>query len=182
LIRLVAIRFLAALALVIVVLAATPSPAETWRPMDRDGLRKKSFLGYCNCVFSTQEIPKGKEKNITLLEKFTRPDPVFARCYFPEKIGPVRAEDFWHEIWIDGRLTQFTRFNKPPPPDWDQVAVWITAEDYADEMKALGPGEHEIVIWVLKNSDPGPRTNSEPFLPEPKRLSRGRFIYIVPEE
>lgn len=181
-IRPIAIRALAALAVITLLLTAVPCRAETWRPMDRDGLRKKSLLGYCNCVFSTQDIPKGREKDVPLKDEFTAPEPVYARCYFPEKIGPLRAEDFWHEIWIDGRLAQFTRFKKPPPPDWDQVAVWVTAEDYAEEMKHLEPGEHEIVIWVLKNADPKPHSDTEPFIPEPQRLSRGRFLYTVPKK
>ena len=95
------------------------------------------------------------------------------------------GDDFWHEIWIDGRVLKRTHFMEPPDPRWDQIQIWITADDYTSEMKGLGRGTHEVVIWVMKNTyelarnDAGGEDATE-CIGLPVRLAKGVFTYVVP--
>ncbi|MEW6265668.1 MAG: hypothetical protein AB1641_21555 [Thermodesulfobacteriota bacterium] len=166
------------LAAVMTVFIATIGHAENWRPVEGHAFKRTSDQGYCNCVFSSQEIHKGGENAAALKNEFTRPEPVYGRCYFPGPIGPVQPEDFWHEIWIDGQLAQITEFQEPPAADWDQTAVWIT-EDYVREMNALKPGRHEVVVWVMMNQYRGQRIKEGKNPLQQVRLSKGQFTYTV---
>ncbi|MBF0528205.1 MAG: hypothetical protein HQK55_02815 [Deltaproteobacteria bacterium] len=168
------------LALMIVWLPISVNAAEeTWKPVADHPYKKQVADGYCNCIFSHQDIPKGRESTVEIKSDYVTPEPVYGRCYWLKPIGAVRAEDFWHEIWIDGRLVQLTEFQDPPAPEWDQIAVWVS-EDYSKEMKALKRGKHEVVIYVMKNTDqPWMAAGRPDSLSGQVILSKGRFTYTV---
>lgn len=147
--------------------------------------------GYANCIFAAESIQLGREDEYDLKERFVYPEPVYARCYLPGPIGPIEGENFWHEIWIDGKLRGRTFFKEPPEPSWDQIQIWITEDEYSSRMEELGPGEHTIIIWVMKNEFQGERavadvnaageiTAEMKEIWVPVRLSKGKFTYVVP--
>ncbi|MEW5722626.1 MAG: hypothetical protein AB1896_05940 [Thermodesulfobacteriota bacterium] len=155
---------------------------DQWERVQGHPYKKKAPEGYCNCLFASREIGKDHESEVVLKEVFTRPEPVYARCYFPGRVDEIPPEDFWHEIWIDGRPVRRTVFEEAPVPGADQVQIWITEDEYAQDMAALEPGRHEVVLWVMVNVRQG-----NPDLPEDQkdiwttvRLAKGEFIYIVP--
>ncbi len=147
--------------------------------------------GYANCIFAVEPIELGREAEYTLKTVFTQPEPVYARCYLPGPVGETAPGDFWHEIWIDGKMRMRTSFTTAIDPSWDQIQVWITEDEYKDQMDALDSGEHRVILWVMKNEFHGERavagTNAageiEAKMEEvwiPVRLSKGSFTYIVP--
>ena len=147
--------------------------------------------GYSNIIFSTLPIEKGKENEVPILPEFTKPESVYARCYFPEQIGDVSNEDLWHELWIDGEMVLKTFFEDSVDPSWDQIQIWITEEDYADQFKSLDKGSHDVVLWVIKNDLKGEKSISRAesagtIIGEiekifvPVTISKGEFKYIVP--
>jgi hypothetical protein len=146
--------------------------------------------GYANCIFATAPIGLGEEASAPVTDRIVAPDPIYARCYLPGPIGPIEGENFWHELWIDGKLRSRTFFNEPPEPEWDQIQIWVSEDEYADQINALGPGEHEIIIWVMKNESHGERavagTNAAGEIVAgmeeiwiPVRLSKGSVTYVV---
>jgi hypothetical protein len=164
---------------------------EAWEPAPGNPFKMIHEEGYANCVFSTEPIELGNEGENTLKKHFTYPEPVYARCYFPGPIGTIEAENFWHELWVDGKLRARTFFEEPPEPSWDQIQIWITEDEYKQHMQELGKGEHEIIIWVMKNEYHGDRAEAglnaagevtaemkEIWVPVP--LSKGKFTYTVP--
>ena len=170
------IKYAAAIGLVLSLIISGPARAdEKWQAVGGHRFKKLSAEGYGNCIFSTSEIVRDGEFKVKIQDIFTKPDQVYARCYFPEPVGRIEAADFWHEIWIDGLIAKRIVFGEPPAPNADQTAIWITAEDYADEMAALKPGRHEIVLWIMMNA----RNESGKIKWIPRRLSKGEFIYEV---
>ena len=147
--------------------------------------------GYANSIFASEPIELGKEDNYQLKAVFTKPEKVYARCYFPGTVGEVEPENFWHELWIDGKLKMRTNFSESPDPEWDQIQIWITEDEYKIQMEELESGEHEIIIWVMKNEYKGDTAIAEENAASeiegrvkevwvPVRLSKGKFKYIVP--
>jgi hypothetical protein len=147
--------------------------------------------GYANAVFATEPIGLGEEDTHDLKERFIYPRPVFARCYLPGPIGEISGEDFWHEIWINGKLRGRTFFKEPPEPSWDQIQIWVTEDEYRSQMDDLGSGEHSIILWVMKNEYQGERAvagenAAGEIVAEmkeiwvPVRLSKGSFTYVKP--
>ena len=162
-------------------------------PADLDGSPYRTIHpeGYANCIFAAESIQLGREDEYDLKERFVYPEPVYARCYLPGPIGPIEGENFWHEIWIDGKLKGRTFFKEPPEPSWDQIQIWITEDEYSSRMEELGPGEHTIIIWLMKNEFQGERavadvnaageiTAEMKEIWVPVRLSKGKFTYVVP--
>ena len=169
--------FLAALVIMLLVTCVTQANGEEqWRGVRGDRYRKIHVDGYGNCLFASAEISSTGESDLEIRTDFTKPDQVYARCYFPEEVGPLAAEDFWHELWIDGKIVKRTVFAEPPDPRADQTQIWITADDYAREMAGLAPGVHEVTVWVMKNA----RGESGKVKWAPVRLARGDFKYVVP--
>lgn len=156
-----------------ILFACTAAGAEDsqWQSVPGHKFKKISKNGYCNCIFSNEEIPKHGEAGIQIKKSFMKPEQVFARCYFPKSIGQIPAENFWHELRIDGNLVRVTEFEEPPTPDWDQTAVWITSEDYPKVMKEMGQGRRQVELRIMKKTMMG----------KPVILSRGWFAYTVPE-
>jgi hypothetical protein len=156
--------------------AILAAAAETWRSVPGSRYRKVHGDGYGNCLFASEEISPGQESALVIQNDFSRPAQVYARCYFAEPVGALAAEDFWHEIWIDGKIVKRTVFTEPPDPGADQTQIWVTEDDYAGEMAALAPGVHEVTILVMKNA----RGESGKVKWTPVKLARGDFKYLVP--
>lgn len=145
---------------------------------------------YEKCIFSTTPIVIGAESESEIKTVFVSPEKVYARAYFPGPVGNVGKNDFWHEIWVDGKMHKRTFFTEGIDSTWDQIQIWITEDEYSAVMSELSPGQHEIVIWVIKNEYQGEKvvteTNAagemEKKMKEiwvPKKMSKGKFVYIV---
>lgn len=163
--------------------------ADEWQSINK--YKKKHKEGYCNMIFATRSIGKGKEAAHQLKTTFTKPDKVYARCYFPGEVGIVTGKNFWHEIWIDGKYVMRTYFEEPPGADWDQIQIWVTEDEYKNQMQGLTRGEHTIILWVIRNEYRGKKwvteknsagnyIKKEKEIWVPIRLSKGKFTYIVP--
>lgn len=161
---------------------------DKWEDVNHHKYKKIHEENYSNSVFSTETIELGKEDNYELKTDFTKPEPVYARCYFPEPVGKVEGKNFWHEIWINGKFIKRTQFEKPPDPEWDEIQIWVSEDEYKQEIADLGSGKHEIIIWVIKNEFKGKEVVTETTLSGdikgkekeiwvPKRLSKGKFFY-----
>jgi len=161
-----------------------------WTSVEDHDYKKMHEEGFTNTVFATQPIDKGEEASSDIKERFIGTEKVYARCYLPAPLGKVDAANFWHELWIDGKFSSRTKFAEAPDPDWDQIQVWISEDEYQQQMSELGPGEHDIHIWVMKNvfKDTRPevvesaggevRTVMKDIW-IPTRLSSGKFKYVV---
>ncbi|MBY8983131.1 MAG: hypothetical protein KGD57_09295 [Candidatus Lokiarchaeota archaeon] len=147
--------------------------------------------GYANIIFSSTPIEYGKEDKNSIKNIFKKPEPIYARCYFPNSIGKVGERNFWHEIWIDGNFVKRTLYKDPPDPEWDQIQIWVSDEDYKNELLNLESGEHDIIIWVMKCEFEGKFFKTETTLSgdllvkekeraDLTRLSKGNISYIVP--
>ncbi len=132
--------------------------------------------GYANSIFANEPLEYGKEDNYKLKDTFVKDDKIYARSYLPGKIGKVKAEDFWHEIWINGNFIRKTVFKIVPNPDWDQIQIWISEDEYSDIIKSLEKGEYKITIWVLKNQVKEEKGKKEVIT---VKLSKGEFTYKV---
>ncbi|PIU68518.1 MAG: hypothetical protein COS84_00890 [Armatimonadetes bacterium CG07_land_8_20_14_0_80_40_9] len=165
---------------------------DPWKSVKGNKYKKIHKEGYCNCIFSTKALALGKEETYNVKDKFVKPEPVYARCYFPGPVGEVKPEDYWNEIWIDGELKLRTFYEEPPGADWSTTQIWITEDTYTKVMEELEPGEHEIIIWVTKNEYKGEKAvageeadgkivGKMKEIWVPKGLSIGKFIYIVPK-
>ena len=154
--------------------ASTPAMAGEWTQID--DYKMKNREGYCNCVFAENEIEKGKEDKVDIKTSFKRGDSVYARCYLPGQIGKIKASEFWHELWIDGKMAKRTLFKKAPNRSWDQIQVWVSEDEYAREIKRLPKGNHEIHLWVIKKAYRGKGVDGKAQW-VPVRLSMGKFTY-----
>ncbi len=171
--------------------AAVPAgDDEDWNSVPGNPYKRIHSEGYANCIFAETPIGLGEEDRHQLKNSFIAPDDVYARCYLPGPIGPVEGDNFWHELWIDGKLRGRTFFKEPPEPEWDQIQIWITEDEYSSQMNELGTGKHDIIIWVMKNEYRGERavagenaademTAEMKEIWVPVRLSKGKFTYTV---
>lgn len=150
--------------------------ATRWKDVVGHKYKKFHEEEYSNTIFSNEQIEVGKEDKTLIADIFTKPDKVYARSYFPKPVGKISGKDFYHELWIDKKLIKTTYFSNPPDPNWDQIQIWISEDEYKDELAALESGSHEVIIWVLKNVYV--RVKNEW---RKKRLSVGKFTYNVPE-
>jgi|GEM_PF-1403887 len=152
-------------------------------------LNKKKTTSHC--IFASEEIKKGSEHKVILKKRFTKPERVYARCYFPKRIGVIEARNFWHEIWINGYMKMRTRFKRPPRAHWRQSQVWITEDEYKKQIHYLPRGTHRITIKFIHNVylgkekitvrlSNGRKTVKIKERWIPKILSAGKFTYIVP--
>lgn len=132
--------------------------------------------GYANSIFAGEPLEFGKIDNYKLKDTFNKDEKIYARSYLPGKIGKVKAEDFWHEIWINGIFIRKTVFKSAPDPDWDQIQIWISEDEYKDIISSLEKGEYKIIIWVLKNEIKEEKEKKEVIT---VRLSKGEFTYMV---
>ncbi len=114
--------------------------------------------GSGNVVFATTNIKKGEEGKASLKTAFTSDDSIYARAYFPGKMGLLQGEEEgFIDIWIDGEHQKRLAFtNKDVPADRDQTLIYIyNTKDYAPDFKddvwgALASGEHKVKIIVGK--------------------------------
>ncbi|MEI6737606.1 MAG: hypothetical protein WCL29_03910 [Pseudomonadota bacterium] len=59
--------------------------------------------GSGNIVFASTNIKKGEEGKAALKTVFTDSDSIYARAYFPGKMGQLQGEEEgFMDIWIDG--------------------------------------------------------------------------------
>ncbi|MCG8569722.1 MAG: SPOR domain-containing protein [Spirochaetes bacterium] len=142
-------------------------------------------------IFATQSIPINNKTNIKTKESFTFPQPVYARAFLPAPIGKVKAENFWHEIWINNKLVRRTYFRSPPEADWDQIQIWVSEDEYQDQIKNLKPGQHQLTLLVYINqfqgkksitdtNEKGESVTTEKEIWIPRILAKGTFQYLVP--
>ncbi|MBN1802981.1 MAG: hypothetical protein JW891_15840 [Candidatus Lokiarchaeota archaeon] len=163
---------------------------EKWKDFDGHPYKKIHEENYCNTIFSTEPIELGKEKSSVIKDRFKKPEKIYARCYFPGAVGKVGDKKFRHELWIDGKLAKMIFFKNPPEPDWDTIQVWVSEDEYKSEISELSSGEHEVLLWVIKEEFGGTEVVSEKDSSGnivqkekeiwiPKRLSKGKIIYEV---
>ena len=177
--------------LVSAVMLVSAGAAEKWSPVSGHAYKQISGEGYSNCIFAPKEIGKNKEAAAGIKQAFTKPEPVYARCYFPAPVGKVKGGNFWFELWIDRKHRGKVTFAKPPDAGWRQTQVWVTEDDFKKQMRSLGSGKHEGIIWVMKRVFKGKKAvagqdASGKIKAEmkdiwiPVRLSKGKFTYSVP--
>jgi len=161
-----------------------------WTSIKGNKYKKINDEGYCNAILSTTPIEMGKEEHNILKNTFIKPERVYARCYFPEPVGEVKGENFYHELWIDGNLVKTTYYKQSPDPDLDQIQVWISEDEYESQIDSLETGQHDLVLWVIKQEFRGMEKVIEKDLSGnkisrerevwlKKRLSKGKFSYQV---
>ena len=149
-------------------------------PIDRkpiENRQKSKYLsvnekGYGNILFSDRQIDYSKEDVSQFKTSFTKPEKIFARCYFNNSLGKLDPGNLWYEIWLNDEFKTKVVFDKSPDPGWDQLQLWISEEDFKKELDNLNPGEYKITILVVENSS----------AKNQKNLAKGDLTYIVPKE
>ncbi len=114
--------------------------------------------GSGNIVFATTNIKKGEESKAALKTTFTDGDSIYARAYFPGKMGQLQGEEEgFIDLWVDGEHQKRLAFtNKDVPADRDQTLIYVyNTKDYSPDFKAdiwneLSAGEHKIKLVVGK--------------------------------
>ena len=80
---------IAALAATLVVILAIPAQAELTQ---KDSKHRDIQDGIGNCIFSSQPLPFDKEDRYEVETSFQTGDKVYARCYYPSRIGDKKSE------------------------------------------------------------------------------------------
>ena len=114
--------------------------------------------GSGNIVFATTNIKKNEEGKATLKTSFTDGDSIYARAYFPGKMGQLQGEEEgFIDLWIDGKHQKRLAFtNKDVPADRDQTLIYVyNTKDYTPDFKAdiwgeLSAGKHSVKVVVGK--------------------------------
>ncbi|MBI3716508.1 MAG: hypothetical protein HY255_10990 [Betaproteobacteria bacterium] len=114
--------------------------------------------GSGNIVFATTNIKKGEEGKATLKTAFADGDSIYARAYFPGKMGQLQGEEEgFIDIWIDGKHQKRLAFtNKDVPADRDQTLIYVyNTKDYPADFKddiwnGLSAGKHSVKVVVGK--------------------------------
>jgi len=155
--------------------------------------RKIDKNGEANIIFSSQQIKKNMEKDITIKDTFTADEPIFARVYFPGPVGKLKkGERMLYDLWIDDQYAGRTSFSDINP-SWDtaQLLIRNTGQDEfnADLFSGLSKGKHKMQIFAskevfMKQKYVGKRVDdkihvSKENVHTAKCLSKGTFTYIV---
>lgn len=157
--------------------------------------KKVDSKGIANMIFASRGIKKGKEKRVKLKKKFTSKDKIFARAYFPRKIGRFRRGEKCHvHIWLDGKVVWRGTYSgrSLPNASWDQIQLYIRNtkdDDFKGKMsRALqraSTGKHKVKIVIMRDKfikykyvKKGKRVTKRPVY-KPVYLSKGTFSYVV---
>jgi hypothetical protein len=157
----------AALAAAAVLLAAA-SGAQA-RPMPYHAAAKKKGQRYmplrvvvvegarrvANCVFATTELPEAAPSTAPKRGTFDAGDPIWGRCYLPDKPGPSRARELVDYITVDGKPAWEQAYDRPLPSEAISRSV-----PYSDVLRTLlaslkrGPHRVEIVGKLRRAGKP----------------------------
>lgn len=141
-------------------------------------------------IFSNQQIKQGMEKRAPLKSEFTSSETIWARAFFPGRLGALRkGESLNLDIWIDGKFVRRTMVAKPDPA-WSQMQIYVrnTGNDDFNRtvFESLDPGTHQVKISVVHDKfmkkkqvlREGRKVWEDVFAPA--YLSEGTFTYVVP--
>jgi hypothetical protein len=113
--------------------------------------RVQTSGGYGNCVFSTKDLPRGKEDAAGVRVAFAGNEAIFGRCYFRHQVGPSRAGEVWQELYIDGEKRAQVIYDPPLANDEDQLALAVS-QQHQTRLAELPAGKHTVSVWILKQS------------------------------
>jgi len=136
--------------------------------------KSKFFLlnknGSGNILFSDKIIELNKEDEKQFKNTFSKPEKIFARCYFSNSIGKTEVGDFWHELWLNDEFKTKVIFDSVPDSNWNQIQIWISEEDYKIDLDNLPKGEYKLKLNVYKKDS----TTQKSIM-----LASGEITYIV---
>src|SRR5687767_9804240 len=103
-----------------------------------------------NCIFSSREIPPRAPYDTPTQDDFDAGDPMFARCYLPEKAGANRAGDLVDEILLDGKPWWKQEYSAPLESGAVERSIALS-EILRTPLATLARGPHRLtVIGKLK--------------------------------
>jgi len=157
--------------------------------------KKVDSKGIANMIFASRGIGKGKEKSVTLKDSFTSGDKIYARAYFPRKVGRFKRGESCHvHIWVDGKVVWRGSYSGKSLPNasWDQIQLYIhnTGDDdfkggMSRALKGLSSGKHKVMVTVVRDKfmkykyvKAGKGVTKKPIY-KPVYLSKGTFTYVA---
>jgi hypothetical protein len=119
-----------------------------------------------NCVFATAPIPARAGFDTRLTTTFNSGDPMFARCYLPDRAGGNRPGDLVDTFFLDGKKWWTQAYDDSVPADALERPI-ILGEVLREPLKTLPRGAHRVlVVGTLRR---GARA---------VKLYRGEFRYV----
>lgn len=127
---------------------ALPAPTYAASPRQID----KNGVG--NCVFSTTELPKGKEDTYKLTTKFKAGDNVHARCYFAKSVKEFTKEGKQKNS-LRGPI-EATIAGQAAPAGWFATITWSDDKSLWWHRSKMIYVESESGHWTEQRLDQAP--------------------------
>ena len=119
-----------------------------------------------NCVFATVELPENAPAGSPLRMRFAKGDPIWGRCFLPERAGRSGSRDLVDYVTIDGHAAWEQAYDRPLGEGTFSHLV-----PYADVLRTalaqVSPGAHRVhVVGKLRRAG------------QSVTLYRGDFYYL----
>lgn len=155
-----------AVALFAAVALARPKPRPLEVTMPLRIVAKVDGAWQSNCVFSSKEIGPSAPASTPLSYLFRAGDPLWGRCYFPDRLGANRAGDLTDVVFVDGKKWFTQAYERALPADSLEHALPL-GDLLRTPLSLLPRGSHHLlVVGQLRR---GSRS---------VRLYRGELTYV----
>ena len=105
----------------------------------------RTHLKFANCLFSTVEIGERAGAAVSTRDTFMPGEPIWARCYLPDRPGSNHPGDLVDVVTIDGKKVFEQTYKKALPSD-----AYSRLVAYGDLLRnllsLLPPGRHRVEI------------------------------------
>ena len=98
-----------------------------------------------NCLFSTVEIPPRAPHDTATRDDFDAGEPLYARCYLPERAGANRPGDLVDEFLLDGKPLWTQSYDQALPADALERSI-VLGEVLRTPLKTVARGSHRITM------------------------------------
>jgi hypothetical protein len=103
-----------------------------------------------NCIFASTEIPPRAPADTRTRTHFSAGEPIWARCYLPDRAGANRPGDLVDEIWLDGQKLWSQAYDAALPTGALERSIALS-EILRTPLATLGRGLHRLrIVGTLK--------------------------------
>jgi hypothetical protein len=106
---------------------------------------RRTHARYANCIFSTVEVPVEAQVTTPLRDSFAAREPIWGRCYLPERLGANRPGELVDVITVDGKRVWEQAYDQALPAD--ALARLVPySEVLRPLLRGLAPGGHRVTV------------------------------------
>ncbi len=106
---------------------------------------KTAGVRLANCVFSLRSIPPHARATTPLTDGFSAGDPMYARCYLPDRPGSNRAGDLTDVFFLDGKKWWTQTYDEAVPADALERPIALS-EVLRTALANIPKGAHRIEV------------------------------------